>query len=347
MFPLFLFPFLRIATLNVNGLCSVRKQVKLHSFISYNKIDILLIQEHNAKHLNSLDFLSTHYKFVFNPTIDLKGGTAIMVNKKLDIEMSYEYLHPSSRICKVTMLFQNYRFNLICIYAHSGNKFNTEREVFFEYELLPLIQNCPQKAIIGGDWNCIISDRDSSNPKNSNFSKTFKDIVSNLQFKDVHNMSVKIPEYTYVKANYACRLDRVYAADCAKGARSSKTVPVSFSDHSCFYFDLYFDHMFVLGKGYWKLNCSILKESGVKEDFAILWNKLKLEQHRFKTVLDWWDSYVKTKIKEFYINVCKVKSNFKYNMLNILENNLRKLYENAHVTGSPKINEIKEIKEKI
>ena len=131
----------------------------------------MLIQEHNAKALSSFDFLSTHYNFVFNPTIDLKGGTAIMVNKKLNVEMSYAYLHPSSRITKVTLTFQKHSFDIFCIYAHSGNHFNRQREELFENDMLPLLQNCPQKAIIGGDWNCIISDRDSSNPKNSNFSK--------------------------------------------------------------------------------------------------------------------------------------------------------------------------------
>ena len=140
---------------------------------------------------------------------------------------------------------------------------------------------------MGGDWNCIISEKDSSNPKNSCFSKNLKNIVNELKFKDIHNLVTKIPEYTYIKSNYACRLDRIYAIDFVKGISSSKTLPVSFSDHCCFYFDLTLHNMFPLGKSYWKLNCSVLKESGVNEDFATLWENLKREKIKYSNASDW------------------------------------------------------------
>ena len=173
-FFFFLFNFLHIATLNVNGLCTVNKQQKLHSFSSYNKIDILLIQKHNVKSLTVLDYLATYFKIILNPTIFLKGGIAILIDKKLDIAWSKIYLHPSSRISKVTLMFQNIQFDLICVYTHSGHNFDKVREEVFEGELLTLIHCNPGKMVIGGDWNCIISKKDSSHPKNSCFSKSLK-----------------------------------------------------------------------------------------------------------------------------------------------------------------------------
>ena len=129
-------------------------------------------------------------------------------------------MHPTSRISKVTLLFQNITFNLFCIYAHSGKNYSKEREELFENELLSLVQCNPGKTVMGGDWNCIISEKDSSNPKNSCFSKNLKNIVNELKFKDIHNLVTKIPEYTYIKSNYACRLDCIYAIDFVKGISS-------------------------------------------------------------------------------------------------------------------------------
>ena len=161
-------------------MCTVDKQRKLHSFISYNKIDIILLQEHNAKSVDILDYLADFFTIYFNPTIALKGGTAILIDKRLDTEVSKIYLHPSSRITKIALNLQGYSIDLFCVYAHSGNNVCREREEFFEKELLPLIRNKSDKVIVGGDWNSIISDRDCSNPRNSYLSKNLKNIVQNI-----------------------------------------------------------------------------------------------------------------------------------------------------------------------
>ena len=327
-------------------MCTVDKQRKLHSFISYNKIDIILLQEHNAKSVDILDYLADFFTIYFNPTIALKGGTAILIDKRLDTEVSKIYLHPSSRITKIALNLQGYSIDLFCVYAHSGNNVCREREEFFEKELLPLIRNKSDKVIVGGDWNSIISDRDCSNLRKSYLSKNLKNIVQSVGLKDIHNLTNRIPEYTFMRQNYASRLDRFYAAKYAAGVRYTKTVPVSFSDHSSFYFDLWFDNIFVMGNSYWKLNCSVLNESGVKDDFKQLWERLKREKTKYENILLWWD-FVKGEIKLFYINVCKFKKYLKYNLLNGLENRLRNLNEKAHVTGIPDMKQIDDVKEKI
>ena len=260
--------------------------------------------------------------------------------------MSKLYLHPSSRITKVSLCLQGHDIDLFCVYAHSGANVCREREEFFDKELFPLFRNKSDKAIIGGDWNSIISDRDCSNPRSSYLSKNLKNIVQTVGFKDVHNLTNRIPEYTFMRQNYASRLDRIYAAKYAAGIRFTKTVPVSFSDHSCFYFDLGFENIFLMGKSYWKLNCAILREAGVKDDFKDLWDRLKREKYKYESILHWWD-FVKGEIKSFYIEICKLKNYFKYNLLNGLESRLRKLYDSAYVTGKPDMKQIEEVKDRI
>ena len=170
--------------------------------------------------------------------------------------------------------------------------------------------------------------------------------MNELKFKDIHNLASRVPEYSDMKLNYASILDRMYAIDYSKGVCFSKTLPVSFSDHSCFYFYLSVDNMFVLGKSYWNLNCSVLKESGVKDAFKKLWDHFKSDKSKYTTILDWWEFHVKIKVKEFYIRICKFKNQIRYNLLTMLENRLRKLYEITHSTGTPKM-EINYVKNKI
>ena len=75
---------LKILTLNVNGLNNKTKQLKLVDFIKMHHLDILMLQEHNLHDKDKLckellDICHIH----LNLAICLKGGTAILINKKL------------------------------------------------------------------------------------------------------------------------------------------------------------------------------------------------------------------------------------------------------------------------
>ena len=72
---------LKISTLNINGLNSVKKQDQLINFMKHNFIDILMIQEHNirdsvviSKELDNFCFIS------MNNAVCSKEGTAILIN---------------------------------------------------------------------------------------------------------------------------------------------------------------------------------------------------------------------------------------------------------------------------
>ena len=318
--------------------------MKLHTFVSYHKIDIILLQEHNIKLLSSLDYLLNYYEIVLNPTINIKGGTAVMINKKLDARIISVYKDASSRICMIKVGIQGEEIDIMCVYAPSGAQSQSEREDFFETVMLPLMQNNVGRFIIGADWNCIISNKDSSEPKHSNFSNSLKQIVSVLKLKDVHNLVQRVPEYTYMRKNYAVRLDRIYMADLIANVKDSKTLAISFSDHSCFMCDVKLDNVLQIGKSYWKLNISLLEDLAVKEDFKNQWVELKRERCNYESILEWWEELAKKKVKEFYIRVGSMKKKMRYNMLNVLESRLRSLHETAHVTGNPDMIEIKRIK---
>ena len=50
---------------------------------------------------------------------------------------------------------------------------------------------------------------------------------------------------------------------------------------------------------YWKLNTRILKDEDFLENFAALWDVLKLKQEDFSDIAEWWNVAAKPNIKEF------------------------------------------------
>ena len=61
--------------------------MKIVNFMVLHKLDIIFIQEHNVKDVSVLHSLNKHFHITFNPSQNLKGGTAICIDKRLPIEV--------------------------------------------------------------------------------------------------------------------------------------------------------------------------------------------------------------------------------------------------------------------
>ena len=73
----------KVATLNINGINDISKQMKLITFLKNKSIDIALIQEHNIKHMGKIEYIFKYYHVILNKSILLKGGTLILIDKRL------------------------------------------------------------------------------------------------------------------------------------------------------------------------------------------------------------------------------------------------------------------------
>ena len=174
-----------ISSLNINGLSSIRKQNQLINFMRYNSIDILLLQEHNMRDISSIGKELNDFCYVsLNNAISLKGGTAILINKRINFKIVSEEKSADSRIISLKIKMYDQMLHLINIYAHSGTQFNEERENLFRNEILYYLRNSLQSVFIGGDWNCVLSDRDTTS-NNFSVSKALLNTVRTLNLKDV------------------------------------------------------------------------------------------------------------------------------------------------------------------
>ena len=102
--------------------------MKLVNYIKGKSIDILLVQEHNIKSLGKIEYLLQHYNVVLNTSILQKGGTLILIDKRLPAKICRFYLHPTSRICTAVVNVMGTELYLVNVYAPSGKSKEQERE---------------------------------------------------------------------------------------------------------------------------------------------------------------------------------------------------------------------------
>ena len=99
------------------------KQKKLLHFLSYNRIDILLIQEHNLKDSKEIcSELNDEYYVSLNYAVCNKGGTAILISKRIPYYILNEEKSADSRIISMKLKVYDQFIHIVNIYAHSGSR---------------------------------------------------------------------------------------------------------------------------------------------------------------------------------------------------------------------------------
>ena len=130
--------------------------MKLVDYLKAKSIDILLVQEHNIKSLGKIEYLLQYYNVVLNASILLKGGTLILVDKKLPANICRTYTHPTSRICTAVVNIMGTNLYLVNLYAPSGKNKEQERENLIQTELIYQLVANTDNIIMCGDWNSVL-----------------------------------------------------------------------------------------------------------------------------------------------------------------------------------------------
>ena len=337
--------YIVIASLNINGLNNRDKQLQLIEFMYYNRIDILLLQEHNIRNANVIcSELSDKYIVDINLAISHKGGTAILINRKSPIKLLTSEKSSDSRIISMKFKFYEEFFHIVNIYAHASNA--KDREKMFNEDLIYYLRNNIQNSIIGGDFNCVLSQRDTSTG-NANISKALLNTIRTLQFKDMWHVKNKDIKYTFVRNNFGSRIDRLYAKDLCQYVKWIDVINVNFSDHSCIKSVIGMPNIPKVGQYYWKLNTALLDLPDIDLRFKEEWEKIKSVKNRYTNVNNWWDKHAKPQIKKFFVKIGKEENQKKYGLLSFLEYRLNRLYNEVNISGNVDYSKIKILKDRI
>jgi hypothetical protein len=121
---------------------------------------------------------------------------------------------------------------------------------------------------------------------------------------DIWKPSLHRPVYTHFTSSGEARRDTIYTtANLFQKKTGAEILFAPFTDHLAVAVRLTLDiRMARREKGTWKLNNTILQDPPSKEmllEHIAIW---KTNQRRYDSI-EWWDSYVKTKIKHLFLHM--------------------------------------------
>ena len=271
----------------------------LVKYLKEKAIDVILIQEHNIKSMSKIEYLLQHYTVIMNKSILLKGGTLILIDKRLPARVCRSYLHPTSRICTAVLNVMGTELYLVNVYAPSGKNKSLERENLFGTELMYQLIANTDNIIMSGDWNSVLSPSDTTKPVNACYSNNLKCLLTTFKFKDIFTVNKKKQEYTYYRKNYAARLDRIYLNKLSSNIKDVFTYPATFSDHLCVSVSLDIAPQMNVARPRWRLNVSLLENETVQTNFFIVWSHLLERKSMFQNLVQWWEVLAKPQKNNF------------------------------------------------
>jgi exonuclease III len=138
-----------VATLNIAGIASPLKMEMLSEFCRTKAIDILMLQEVTHEGFGICNGYTAHVNVGTE-----QRGTAILIRNHLTMDRINVLQSGRGR----AGYYQG--TNIVNIYAPSGAEPSAEREEFFNVELPYLFGAMPHNYILGGDFNCVLTQAD-------------------------------------------------------------------------------------------------------------------------------------------------------------------------------------------
>ena len=254
----------------MRGIRNCEKRWILFKFCR-ERADLCLLQEtHSCKEDETIWKNEWGGEIIFNHGEKNSRGVCILITKKCPVQVINRSKVHDGRLILCTL--QNDRLfdvSLINIYAP-----NKDSPAFFDKLNSMLLEACPNKIIIG-NFNLTLDikmDRLETVQNNESAAAKLKDIMKNHLLTDVwRNRNEKIQIFSWFKnvKRGSSKASRIDYALISKGldqkVENVTYIPASHTDHSAVFMSLSCD-LNKRGKGYWKLNTTLLLHEEHKEE---------------------------------------------------------------------------------
>jgi exonuclease III len=263
----------------------------LKDFVRKHDIDVLFVQEITEA------VLENWWGYTAHTNIGTTGrGTAFLIKEYLELQ-NIKYL-PSGRGLAATLN----GIWLINIYAPSGAERRRERDEFFATELPYLLQTIPDRMIMGGDFNCVLSQVDCTGK--ANYSGTLQELVRGHNLINAWNTGPQRGVYTHYTKKGATRIDRIYMTrNLQKNKSGVETVVSAMTDHLAVILQLTWDTpISERGRGYWKMNVALLSNEMFRDQLKENWERWKRNKRWYANKIEWWVKAVKQQIRKLFIS---------------------------------------------
>lgn len=224
-----------VATLNVRGLASRRRQNQLFRLITEKDLDIVAVQETKIESQEQTDSMvrlfTSRYDVCVCHAVGKSAGCVLMIRRILGavVENVVTCNLGHFIVCDITLFERNWR--IICVYAYTNAE---QRKEMFE----AISNYCvtDRFVIVIGDFNCVCmaNDKTSSTPYRDVSVVSLNNIISQHCLEDVGECCGfgNDIRFTHFQGQSHARLDRAYlSADLVPLIGEYRVQPVSFSDH--------------------------------------------------------------------------------------------------------------------
>lgn len=287
--------------LNVNGLHKDIKRVQLNTMRRQHDWKVLYLsdtrlcrQEETALFEKKLGVVHGEWS-LGTPHV---GGTAILFF--MPVNVIYSYNDPGGRFSRIDYVWQDEQFSSICVYAPAQP---IARKRFLSVDLLNHLTAKPphDQLLMAGDWNFVEQDGDrvSSNVDplaGKHGSEEFKSLKQLLSLKDAfRNFRPSSRSFTFTSDHHkmASRIDRCYVSKEAfpfLADASHIALPSVLSDHKAgVEFTVRAVNALSRGKGYWKLNVSLMKRPGFKKIVDLTIEEMCKKKEAYPSLCSWWE----------------------------------------------------------
>lgn len=322
----------KFISLNCRGLNDYKKRVILYDWVNDIDCDVLFLQEtHFVSEKESVynsRWNGTSYHCFSNSSHS--KGVSILISSKFHFKLINQHRSADGRIIVLNIEHNNETITLANLYAPNTEN---DRVSFFKKVSKWISMYCMNEnnIILVGDFNCSMSkekDKSLNSLKNLLFRFELLDLWQKIKPKhdgftwcDGSNSAKSRIDYIFLTQNFCYRPDNIYLR------RPPHVSNIRMSDHIAIIFKCEISSN-SRGKGYWKLNTSVLHDlkycEMINQFLLNLPNDIKLETN---PKIKW--ELIKLNVKYLSIEYCKEKSrNMKQKIL-LIENELEKM-ESEH-----------------
>jgi exonuclease III len=301
-------------SLNVRGINELKKRRSVFNYLRRKNADVIFLQETFSDVTNEREWSKEWGgKTVFVHGTKHSCGVAVLFKKGLDCQVDDCFCDRSGRYIVLKVKIADEIYVLVNVYAPCTENqqvqfFRGVRSQLFRLGVISL-----DNIIVGGDFNCVMSEADKMGGADVLKRKTGFAIHQIMDDFDLHDVwRVKNPNaraFTWRQKTprVCCRLDFWLVSDHLQ----DKVVDVSIepsirSDHSLISVTLGSKSDNGHGKGYWKLNSSLCIDSEyitkIKERLLVWINEVQNENAQQRWEL------IKYNIRKFSISFCKARS---------------------------------------
>ena len=255
---------LKLCSLNVRGLGASDKRASVFLWFNEKDCDVIFLQEtHSSIATMSRWINEWGSRSVFSHGTTMSKGVAILFKSGCPIIINNSVIDENGRFIICDVSFNDRKLVLCNIYAP-----NDDEPEFFNH-IFQIIDNdySDRELIIGGDFNFVQNIRldkfGGRHTTHMNSQKTVSQSMENLDLVDIWRVVHQTDRcYTWRQRNpqVHCRLDYYLISFSLLGAVSSANISPGFrTDHSMISLNIQLGTN-TRGPGFWKLNCSLLKD---------------------------------------------------------------------------------------